>query len=102
MDLLPPERAALGESGLTTGGLAEDGGASGADDDGLGVREDGGDCEAARALDVHEEGSRSRHKGLSDEKSRWLEMGFFSDFPPYIKSQLSVPSTCACAPQTEG
>ena len=62
--LLPPERASLGESGLATGGLAEDGRAAGADDDGLSVREDGGDCEAAGALNVHEEGSRSRHKGL--------------------------------------
>jgi hypothetical protein len=28
------------------------------------VGEDGGDGEAARALDVHEEGTGSRHKGL--------------------------------------
>ena len=53
--LLSPERAALSETGLATGGLAEDLGAAGADDDGLGVREDGGDGEAAGALDVHEE-----------------------------------------------
>lgn len=63
-NLLPPERAALGQSGFTTGGLAEDGGASSADDNGLGVREDGGDCEAAGALDVHEEGAGCGHKGL--------------------------------------
>ena len=55
--LLPPERAALCESSLTTGGLAEDLRAAGADYDGLCVREDGGDGEAAWALDVHEEGS---------------------------------------------
>lgn len=65
--LLSPERAALGESGLATGGLAENGRAAGADDDGLGVGEDGGDGEAAGALDVHEEGSGGRHKGLEKE-----------------------------------
>jgi hypothetical protein len=62
--LLSTERAALGESGLATGGLAQDGGAALADDDGLGVREDGGDGEAAGALDVHEEGAGGGHKGL--------------------------------------
>lgn len=62
--LLSPERAALGESRLATSGLAENGRAALADDDGLGVGEDGGDCEAAGALDVHEEGAGSRHKGL--------------------------------------
>lgn len=62
--LLPAERAALGQTGLATGGLAEDGRAAGADNDGLGVREDGGDGEAARALDVHEEGAGLGHKGL--------------------------------------
>jgi len=62
--LLPAERAALGKTGLATGGLAEDLGAAGADDDGLGVREDGGDGEAAGALDVHEEGAGGGHKGL--------------------------------------
>lgn len=65
--LLSPERAALGETGLATGGLAEDLGAAGADDDGLGVREDGGDGEAARALDVHEEGAGAGHKGLAGD-----------------------------------
>lgn len=62
--LLPPERAALGETGLATRGLAEDRGAALADDDGLRVREDGRDGEAAGALDVHEEGAGSRHEGL--------------------------------------
>jgi hypothetical protein len=62
--LLPAERAALGKTGLATSGLAEDLGAAGADDDGLGVREDGGDGEAAGALDVHEEGAGAGHKGL--------------------------------------
>jgi len=62
--LLSPERAALSESGLTTGGLAKDSGASLADDDGLGVGEDGGDGEAAGALDIHEEGPGSRDQGL--------------------------------------
>jgi hypothetical protein len=53
--LLSPERAALGQSGLSTGRLAEDGRAASADDYCLCVGEDGGDGEAARALDVHEE-----------------------------------------------
>lgn len=35
-----------------------------ADDDGLCMREDGGDCEAAGALDVHEEGSGAGHELL--------------------------------------
>jgi hypothetical protein len=37
---------------------------TGADDDCLSVREDGGDCEAAGALDVHEEGSGTWHELL--------------------------------------
>ena len=35
-----------------------------ADDDCVCVREDGGDVEASRALDVHEEGAGGRHEGL--------------------------------------
>jgi hypothetical protein len=35
-----------------------------ADNDCVGVREDGGDGEASRALDVHEEGAGSGHEGL--------------------------------------
>jgi len=62
--LLSSERAALGEPGLATGGLAENGRAAGADDDGLGVGENGGYCEASWALNVHEEGSRSWDEGL--------------------------------------
>jgi hypothetical protein len=62
--LLSPERAALCESSLATGGLAQDLRAAGADDDGLCVREDGGDGEAAGALDVHEEGSWAWDEGL--------------------------------------
>lgn len=53
--LLSSERAALCESGFATGGLAEHSRAACADDDGLCVREDSGDCEASGALDVHEE-----------------------------------------------
>lgn len=63
--LLSPERAALGKTGLATGGLAQNLGAAGADDDGLCVREDGGDGEAARALDVHEERAWAWDKSLS-------------------------------------
>jgi hypothetical protein len=62
--LLPSERASLGQTGLATGRLAENGGAALADDDSLGVGEDGGDGEAAGALDVHEEGPGRRHEGL--------------------------------------
>jgi hypothetical protein len=35
-----------------------------ADNDCVCVREDGGDCEAAGALDVHEEGAGGGHEGL--------------------------------------
>ena len=52
---LSPEGAALSELSLTTSRLAQDSGARCAEDDSGGVREDGGDLEAARALDVHEE-----------------------------------------------
>jgi hypothetical protein len=62
--LLSSEGAALCETGLSASRLAEDGRAASADDDGLCVREDSGDCEAARALDIHEEGSRGRDKVL--------------------------------------
>jgi len=37
---------------------------TGADDNGLSVREDGGDGEAAGALDIHEEGARGRDESL--------------------------------------
>jgi hypothetical protein len=68
--LLSSERAALGQSGLSAGRLAEDGRAAGADDYRLCVREDGGDGEAAGALDVHEEGSGSGNEGLSGGQVR--------------------------------
>ena len=67
--LLSAERAALGESGLATGGLAEDGRAALADNDGLGVGEDSGDCEAAGALDVHEERAGRGHESLEKPAS---------------------------------
>jgi len=44
--------------------LAKDLGAAGADNDGLGVREDGGDGEASGALDVHEERAGAGDKSL--------------------------------------
>ncbi len=53
--LLSPERAALCQASLSAGGLAKDGRAAGADDDGLCVGEDSGDGEAAWALNIHEE-----------------------------------------------
>lgn len=73
--LLAAERAALGKTSLTTGGLAEDSGAALADDDGLGVGEDSGDGEAAGALDIHEEGAGGRHKGLGRVVSIMSRLG---------------------------
>lgn len=66
--LLSSERAALCETSLSSGRLAQNGRASSTDDNGLGVREDGGDGEAAGALDIHEEGSGSRYKGLAGQQ----------------------------------
>jgi len=62
--LLSSERASFCETSLSSSWLAQNSRASGADDYGLCVGEDGGDCEAARALDVHEEGSGSWDEGL--------------------------------------
>lgn len=62
--LLLPERASLSQPSFSSCWLTKDGGTRAANDDGLGVREDGGDVEAPRALDVHEEGAWSRHKHL--------------------------------------
>jgi hypothetical protein len=62
--LLSSEGAAFSQAGLSTGWLAEHSRAASADDNGLCVGEDGGDGEAAGALDVHEEGAGSRDKGL--------------------------------------
>lgn len=53
--LLSSERASLSQTSLSSCWLAQDGRAAGTDDDGLGVGEDGGDCEATGALDIHEE-----------------------------------------------
>ena len=58
------ERAALGQAGLTIGGLGKNLGARAANDNGLSVGEDGGDGEATRALDVHEERVGVLHKSL--------------------------------------
>jgi hypothetical protein len=68
--LFPPERAALGEPCLATSGLAEHSGAAGADDDGLGVGEDGRDGEAAGALHIHEE-----RAGALDESLELVLLG---------------------------
>lgn len=64
LHLLSSERAALGESGLTAGGLAKDSRARAASHNGLSVRKDGGDVDATGALNVHEEGSRLGDKSL--------------------------------------
>ncbi len=70
--LLPPERAPLCEPRLAASGLAQHLRAAGADDDGLGVREDGRDGEAAGALDVHEEGAWAGDESLSDASAYLL------------------------------
>jgi len=62
--LLPPERASLGQTSLSTSWLTEHRGARSADNDRLCVRENGCNVEASRALDVHEEGSGGRYKSL--------------------------------------
>ena len=62
--LLSSERATFGQTSLSTSRLAENRRAAGADDDCLCVRVDGCDGKAARALDIHEEGSGSRDKVL--------------------------------------
>jgi len=62
--LLSSERAALSQTSLSTSRLAEDSRAAGADDNGLCVRENGRNGEAARALDVHEERAGSWDKVL--------------------------------------
>ena len=64
--LLPSERASLCQSSFSSGRLAQYGAAAAADDNSLGVREDGGDGEAAGAFDVHKEGAGGGYKGLYD------------------------------------
>jgi hypothetical protein len=64
IDLLSSEGRTLSELGLTTSGLGKDSGAGAAGDNGLGVRENGGDRETTRALNVHKERSGSSNKGL--------------------------------------
>ena len=81
--LLAAERAALGQTGLATGGLAQNGGAASADDDGLGVGEDGGDGEATGALDIHEEGAGLGHKGLKKETFGQQNGPNFFSFPNF-------------------
>lgn len=88
--LLPAEGAALSQTGLATGGLAQDGGAAGADDDGLGVREDGGDGEATGALDVHEEGAGLGHKGLDEEGPSAFPIRIVRFHFAYIHISISI------------
>jgi hypothetical protein len=61
---LAAERAALSQTSLAASGLAEDGRAGAAENDGGGVREHGGDLKAARALHIHEEGVRALYEAL--------------------------------------
>ena len=63
LDLLA-EGAALGQPGLAARRLAQHGTARAAQHNGLRMREDGGDVEAAGALHVHEEGVRGLHQAL--------------------------------------
>ena len=53
-DLLPSEGTTLCETSLATSRLAQNCRAASADDDGLCMREDGGDSEASGAFDIHE------------------------------------------------
>jgi len=71
--LLPPERAALGEPRLAARGLAQHLRAARAHDHGLCVAEDGGDGEAAGALDVHEEAARAGDERLL---GRWSDPSY--------------------------
>lgn len=48
-------------------------------DDGLGVREDGCDCEAAGALYVHEEGAWAWHEGLELVLARFRRWGWVEE-----------------------
>ena len=66
--LLSPERAAFCEPSLATSWLAEHLRAAGADDDGLCMREDSGDGEAAGALDIHEEGPWAGDESLRPDQ----------------------------------
>jgi len=52
--ILPPETAARSQFSFTTSWCGHDGGAAWADNDVLGVAEDGSDLVAAAAFDVHE------------------------------------------------
>lgn len=62
--LLSSERAALSESSLATGRLTQNRCATLADNDGLSVRENGGDGKAAGTLDVHEKRPRGGDESL--------------------------------------
>ena len=62
--LLSSERAAFGQSGLSTSRLAQDRRAASADYNCLCMRVDGCDGEATGAFDIHEEGSRTGDKVL--------------------------------------
>lgn len=63
-NLLPPEFTPFGELRLTTSRPTKNGRAGTADDDGLGVRVDGGDLHAAGTPDIHEVGAGGLHKIL--------------------------------------
>jgi len=76
--LLLSERAALCESGSTSGWLAKHSGASSAHNDRLGVGEHGRDVEATLALDIHEERVRRLDQslelvGLLGHGRRWVQ-----------------------------
>jgi len=79
--LFPTEGATLCEPGLAPSWLAEDGGASGADNDRLGMTKDRRDLIAAGAFDVHEVGVGTLNQPLQLAFSllfldRWVQKIF--------------------------
>ena len=72
--LLPSKRTSLCQSSFSSSGLTQHGAAAAADNNRLGVREDGGDGEAAGAFDVHEERSRRGYESLYDLDVSWASV----------------------------
>jgi len=75
---LSSEGASFGQSSLTTSWLAQDSGAASAENDGLSMGENGGDCVASWALDIHEVGVWLWYQSLQlvlscFVLSRWIE-----------------------------
>lgn len=62
--VLLPVGASLGQPSASTSGLAEDGSTRPTKNNSLGVREDGGDVDASRALDIHKVAVGRLHETL--------------------------------------